>query len=89
MTQGSAAQGTEADWLTEIERALEVLDDDAEIFPQYIPNRATIGRPEGVPIGYLLGGARGREVKKVFDNLALQIAAKMKLSVVENEEARS
>lgn len=73
--------GTAANVDAQIRAVLEAKGfPDAVLEPQ-ITRSTDIGRPDGVSVGYALTGAKGELVKRVFDELAVEIAGRMNLEL--------
>ncbi|MEO1323202.1 MAG: ParA family protein [Pseudomonadota bacterium] len=77
MTQNAEPSGSEHNAYSEIERAVAQSPSDNGIFETFVPELASIARPEGSNIGYFLPGENGQRVQSIFDRLSAEIGVKM------------
>lgn len=77
MTQSVEPSGSEQNAYLEIERAVAQSPNDNGVFDTFIPELASIARPEGSNIGYFLPGENGQRVQSIFDRLSTEIGVKM------------
>jgi len=69
--------GNETFAVERIKEALREYAPEAKFYRQLIPNRVSLGRPPGAPIGYLLSGHDGQVAREIFDQLASEVMASM------------